>query len=216
MTPWAYVGVQQEAKSATSLVEISVRASPNLARLIRKCAAAEASGTSAHDALLASAGIGAGEIEGLRDQVKHLTEELGQSQEISERLQGDLEKINAAVAQGDEERREQLKNVRAVEEQHRQTVAALEAQITELQETVVRKEIELGRTVSTERLNETATVALRRFKDRLSREEDIKTAALGIAGYERGQVEVALANHNRLMHPAWRNRVALWLLGSSR
>ena len=59
---------RQELKSAISLVDCTVRVSPTLARLIRKCAATETGGASAHDALLASAGVRAGEIEALREQ----------------------------------------------------------------------------------------------------------------------------------------------------
>jgi hypothetical protein len=59
------------------------------------------------------------------------------------------------------------------------------------------------------------------FKDRLSRGEDIKTAALGIAGYQLTQIEAAMAQRDReemralnalLMRPTWRRRVVLWLL----
>src|SRR5438552_17913791 len=60
--------------------------SSTLARLIRKCAVTEAGGASPHDALLASAGIRAGEVEELRDQAKHLAQELRQEQESGVRL----------------------------------------------------------------------------------------------------------------------------------
>jgi hypothetical protein len=59
------------------------------------------------------------------------------------------------------------------------------------------------------------------FKDRLSRGEDLKTAALGTAGYELTEVEAAMAQRDRdemraldalLKRPTWRRRVVLWLL----
>ena len=60
------------------------------------------------------------------------------------------------------------------------------------------------------------------FNDRLSHGEDLKTAALGIAGYELPEIEAAMAQRDRdemrafdalLMRPTWRRRVVLWLLG---
>src|ERR1700686_2935715 len=86
---------------ASSLVECSVRASPTLARLMRKCVALEAGGTSAHNALLASAGFRAGEIEALRAQAKQSAEELEQVLNREARLQLDLGHANAAIAQRD-------------------------------------------------------------------------------------------------------------------
>src|SRR5580692_7689540 len=78
--------VQTRLDPALSLVECSVRASPTLARLMQKCVALEAGGASAHDALLASAGFRAGEIEALRAQAKQWEEELRQAQEREAQL----------------------------------------------------------------------------------------------------------------------------------
>src|SRR5580700_6272351 len=86
---------------ALSLVECGVRVSPTLARLMRKCAMLEAGGTSAHDALLASAGIRAGEIEALCAKAKQLEEELGQAREREAQLQRTLDQSMAAIAQRD-------------------------------------------------------------------------------------------------------------------
>jgi hypothetical protein len=70
-------------------------------------------------------------------------------------------------------------------------------------------------------LDEHTTQAVMTFKDRLSG-EDLKTAALGIAGYELPEIEAAMAQWDRdemraldalLMRPTWRRRVVLWLLG---
>jgi len=47
----------------------------------------EAGGTSAHDALLASAGFQAGDIEAVRDQTKQSEEELKQAREREAQLQ---------------------------------------------------------------------------------------------------------------------------------
>ena len=58
---------------------------------MRKCATLEAGGTSAHDALLASAGFRAGEIEALRTQSKQSEEELEQAQEREVQLQHTLD-----------------------------------------------------------------------------------------------------------------------------
>src|SRR5437868_14884254 len=82
---------QTNFNPALSLVECSVRASPTLARLMRKCAALEAGGTSAHDALLASAGFQAGEIEALRTRAKQSEEDLKQAREREAQLQRALD-----------------------------------------------------------------------------------------------------------------------------
>jgi hypothetical protein len=215
---------RQEQKSATSLVECAVRVSPTLARLIRKCAVTEAGGASPHDALLASAGIRAGEVEELRDQAKYLAEELRQAQESGARLQHTLDVTKAVVAQRDQELialRRQLQNAGQIEKNNRQTAAAVESQIAELQKTIASQQVELSRSVSIDGLDEHTTRAVMTFRDRLSRGEDLKTAALGIAGYELPEIEAAMAQRDRdkraldalLMRPTWRRRVVLWLLG---
>src|SRR5947209_4148135 len=118
---------RQEPKSATSLVECAVRVSPTLARLVRKSAITEAGGASPHDALLASAGIRAGEVEELRDQVKHLAQELKQAQESGARLQHTLDMTKAVVEQRDQEQialRRQVQNAGEIEKENRQRAAA--------------------------------------------------------------------------------------------
>src|SRR5689334_25175438 len=88
---------------ALSLVECSVRVSPTLARLMRKCATLEAGGTSAHDALLASAGFQAGEIEALRTRANQSEEELKQTLEHEAQLQRALDQAKTTIAQRDKE-----------------------------------------------------------------------------------------------------------------
>src|ERR1022692_2190005 len=94
---------QQEARSTISLVDCTVRVSSTLARLIRKCAATEAGGASAHDALLASAGVRAGEIEALRDQKGQCTEDLSRAWEHAAQLQRALDRAKNVIAQHDKE-----------------------------------------------------------------------------------------------------------------
>jgi len=89
---------QTHLDPALSLVECSVRVSPTLARLMRKCATLEAGGSSAHDALLASAGFQAGEIEALRTWAKQSKEELKQARDREARLQRALENRRVAPA----------------------------------------------------------------------------------------------------------------------
>ena len=218
---------RQEPKSATSLVECAVRVSPTLARLIRKCAVTEAEGASPHDALLASGGIRTGEVEKLRDQAKLLAQELRQAQESGARLQHTLDVTKAVVAQRDQEQialQRQLQDAGEIEKNNRQTAAAVERQIAELQRTIVSREVDLSRSISINGLDEHTTRAVMTFKDRLIRGEDLnlKTAALGIAGYELPEIEAAMAQRDRdemraldalLMRPTWRRRVVLWLLG---
>ena len=64
---------------------------------MRKCATLEAGGTSAHDALLASAGFQAGEIEALRARAKQSEEELKQAREREAQLQRAFEQAKTAA-----------------------------------------------------------------------------------------------------------------------
>jgi hypothetical protein len=91
-----------------------------------------------------------------------------------------------------------------------------------LQKTIASQQVDLSRSISINGLDEHTTRAVMTFKDRLSRGEDLKTAALGISGYELPEIEAAMAQRDRdemraldalLMRPTWRRRVVLWLLG---
>src|SRR5438477_1945300 len=134
----------------------------------------------------------------------------------------------AVVAQRDQEQialRRQLQNAGKIEKENRQTAAAVNRRIAELQKTIASHEVDLSRSISINGLDERTTRAVMTFKDRLSRGEDQKTAALGIAGYELLEIEAAVAQRDRdemraldalLMRPTWRRRVVLWLLGGGR
>ena len=87
----------------------------------------------------------------------------------------------AVVAQRDQEQiamRRQLQNAGEIEKEIRQTAAVVERQIAELQKTIASHEVDLIRSISINGLDERTTRAVMTFKDRLSRGEDIKTAAL--------------------------------------
>jgi hypothetical protein len=200
---------QTHLDPALSLVECSVRASPTLARLMRKCATLEAGGTSAHDALLASAGFQAGEIEALRTRAKQSEEELKQAQEREAQLQRALDQAKTTIAQRDKE----LKDIRQVLNKTAET------------EKASRQSIEkLTRTISTDGLSEHALAVLSIFRDRLARGEGIGEAALSTAGYSPPDVEAAIAKQDRhemrafealLARSSWRQRLVLRLLGAT-
>jgi hypothetical protein len=210
--------------TATSLVECAVRVSPNLARLIRKCAVTEAAGASPRNALLASAGLGANEVDELRDRTKLLTQQLEEKRELSERHQRLLDAAEALAAEGDQERiklRQHLSKAAETEEKSRQAAAVLHAQIARLQMTIAGLEDNLCRSISTEGLDERAILALETLKEKLSRGEDTKTATLAMAGFESLKIEDAIAKHDRaeiialdvlLMRPSWRRSIVLRLL----
>jgi hypothetical protein len=91
-----------------------------------------------------------------------------------------------------------------------------------LQKTIASHEVNLSRSISINGLDEHTTRAVMTFNDKLSHGEDLKTAALSIAGYELPEIEAAMAQRDRdemrafdalLMRPTWRRRVVLWLLG---
>ena len=140
-------------------------------------------------------------------------------------MQHTLDVTKAVVAQRDQEQialRRQLQNAGQIEKNNRQTAAAVESQIAELQKTIASQQVDLSRSISINGLDEHTTRAMMTFRDRLSRGEDLKTASLGIAGYELPEIEAAMAQRDRdemraldalLMRPTWRRRVVLWLLG---
>ena len=139
---------------------------------MRKCATLEAGGTSAHDALLASAGFQAGEIEALRTREKQSEEELKQAREREAQLQRAFDQAKTTIAQRDKE----LKDIRQIlnktaetEKGNRQSIEAFNRQITELQ-------LAIKRTISTEGLGEHALAVLSIFRDRLACGEGITEA----------------------------------------
>lgn len=216
---------QAHLDPALSLVECGVRVSPTLARLMRKCAMLEAGGTSAHDALLASAGIRAGEIEALRAQAKQLEEAMEQAREREAQLQRDLDQSMTAIALRDKELkdiRQILKKTAETGKGDRLSVETFGRQVTELQTAIAAYREKLARTISTDGLNEDALATLSKFKDRLACGEGIAEAALGAAGYNRLDLDAALAKQDRhemrafealLARLSWRRRLVLWLLG---
>jgi hypothetical protein len=212
---------------ALSLVECSVRVSPTLARLLRKCATLEAGGTSVHDALLASAGFQAGEIEALRAWAKQSKEELTQAREREAQLQRALDEAKTSIAQRDKE----LKDIRQIlnktaeaEKGSRQSIEALNRQITELELAIAVYNEKLTRTISTDGLGEHALAVLSILRDRLTRGEGIREAALGTVGYSPPDVDAAIAKQDRqemrafealLARSSWRQRLVLRLIGAT-
>jgi septal ring factor EnvC (AmiA/AmiB activator) len=218
---------QTRLDPALSLVECSVRVSATLARLMRKCATLEASGTSAQDALLASAGFQAGEIEALRTRAKQSEEELKLAREREAQLQLALDQAKTTIAQRDKElkaTRQTLNKTAETEKGSRQSIEGFDRQITDLQLAVAAYKEKLTRTISTDGVGEDALAVLSIFRDRLARGEGISEAALGTAGYSPPDVEAAIAKQGRhemrafdalLARSSWRQRLVLWLLGAT-
>jgi DNA repair exonuclease SbcCD ATPase subunit len=187
----------------------------------------EAGGTSAHDALLPSAGFQPGEIEALRTRAKQSEEELKQALEREAQLQRALDQAKTSTAQLDKE----LKDIRQIlnetvktEKDSRQSIEAVNTQITELQLAIAAYEEKLAHTISTDGLGEHALVVLSIFRDRLARGEGITEAALATAGYSLPDVEAAIAKQGRhemrafealLAGSSWRQRLVLRLLGAT-
>ena len=223
---WSRPTKRQELKSAISLVDCTVRVSPTLARLIRKCAATETGGASAHDALLASAGVRAGEIEALREQDGQCAQELSQAREHAAQLQRALDHAQSIIAQHDKElddlRREMIKAAETGKGS-RNSITALKVRVGELQMKVSNHEVHLKDYLATDGLDEAAVMALKALSDGLRRGENIEAMVLSNAGYSLGDIEAAMSKHDRaeirafetlLARPTWRRRVVLWLLRS--
>ena len=187
----------------------------------------EAGGTSAHDALLASAGIRVGEIEALRARAKQSEEELEQTRAREAQLQRGLDQAKTTIAERDKalkDIRQTLNKTAEREKGGRQLIEAFDKQVTELQLAIAAYEEKLARTIPTDGLGEHALAALGIFRDRLARGEGVREAALGTAGYNSLDVEAAMAKQDRhemrafealLARSSWRRRLLLWLLGAT-
>ena len=186
----------------------------------------EAGGISARDALLASAGIRAGEIEALRAQAKQSEEEIEQTRERQAQLQRGLDQAKTTIAERDKE----LKDIRQIlnktaeaEKGGRQLIEAFDRQVTQLQAAIAAYEEKLARTIPADGLGDQALAALGIFRARLARGEGIREAALGTAGYNPLDVEAAMGKQDRdemrafealLARASWRRRLVLWLARS--
>jgi predicted RNase H-like nuclease (RuvC/YqgF family) len=217
---------RQVSKSAISLVDCTVRVSPTLARLIRKCAATEAGGASAHDALLASAGLRAGEIEALREKKGQCEEKLSHAQEHAAQLQRALDHAQDIIAQHHKELddlRREIREAAETDKGSRNSITALTVRVGELQTKVANHEIHLTNSIATDGLDEAAVVALKALRHGLCHGEDLKVMVLRIAGYSFDDIEAAMSKQHHaeirafaalLARPTWRRRVVLWLLRS--
>ena len=100
MTPSRPGKAARSSSSAVALVECSVRVSPTLARLIRKSAEKEVSGTSAKDALLTAAGVQPGEVATLQRELQRASEESGQWREKAAREHFNLNSQRSRLRSG--------------------------------------------------------------------------------------------------------------------
>jgi chromosome segregation ATPase len=195
---------------------------------MRKCATLEAGGASAHDALLASAGFRAGEIEALGARAKQLEAEFGQAQERGAQLQRTLDQSMATISERDKElksTRQLLNATVETQKDGRHSIEALTQQVAELRLAIAAHEEELARRVPTDGLDERALTALSVFRDRLAQGENVREAALGVAGYRSLDVDAAIANRDRqemrafealLSRSSLRRRLVLRLLRDGR
>jgi chromosome segregation ATPase len=147
-----------------------------------------------------------------------------QAQEREAQLQCSLDQATATIAHRDKE----LKAIRQVlnktietQKDGRQSVETLNRHVAELRLAIAAHEEELARTMPIDGLGEHALSALGKFRDRLAQEDDIREAALGIAGYSSQHLDAAMAKQDRyevrafealLARSSWRRRLVLRLL----
>jgi chromosome segregation ATPase len=205
----------RSSSSAIALVECSVRVSPTLARLIRKSAEKEVSGTSAKDALLTAAGVQPGEVATLQRELQQAFEESRQWREKAAREHGQLEQSKIAAAECDNERavlrgdlRKATDSLKGAQEQ----ILTFEARIAELTTTLESRNEQLAYSLSLSGLGDCAAAATKALRDRLAK-ADIQFA---------GDVEAMIANLDRpemrtlskmLTRRAWRVHVIRRFLG---
>jgi chromosome segregation ATPase len=210
--PTGYIG------SAVTLVECSVKVSSTLARLIRKSAEKEASGTSAPDALLSAAGIQPGEVGALKKKLELVSEEAHRGREKAAREHHQLQQTKADVAKLDHERtvlRSELRASNDALKQAQQQILRFEAKIAELNAALQSRDKQLASSLSVCGLADHGVAAVRTLRDRLVQDE------IRSADDTAGDVEALIANLDRpelhilssmLSHPTWRIRIIRWLL----
>ena len=208
----------RSSSSAVALVECSVRVSPTLARLIRKSAEKEVSGTSAKDALLTAAGVQPGEVATLQRELQQASEESKRWREEAAREHGQLEQSKIATAERDNERAvllDDLSKATASFKGAQQKILTLEARIVELSTILESRNKQLAYSLSLSGLSDCAAAAVKELRDRLAR-GDIQFAVDAA-----GDVEAMIANLDRpemrtlsemLTRRAWRVHVIRWLL----
>jgi chromosome segregation ATPase len=197
-----------------TLVECSVKVSSTLARLIRKSAEKEASGTSASDALLSAVGIKPGEVAALRKRLGVVSEEADRGREKATHEHNQLQQAKAELAKLDHDRtvlRSELRASNDALKQAQQQILGFQAKIAELNATLQSRDKQLTSSLSVYGLADRAVGAVRTFRDRLMRDE-MRSA---------GDIEALIANLDRpelltlssmLSHPTWRMQIIRWLL----
>jgi predicted nucleic acid-binding Zn-ribbon protein len=193
--------------------------SPTLARLIRKSAEKEVSGTSAKDALLTAAGVQPGEVATLQRELQQVSEESRQWREKAAREHGQLEQSKIAAAKWDNERAVLRGDLRQATDslkgaQHQ--ILTVEARIAELTTTLESRNKQLAYSLSLSGLGDCAAAAVKALRDRLAK-GDIQSS-----GDTAGDVEAMIANLDRpemrtlskmLTRRAWRVHVIRRFLG---
>jgi DNA repair exonuclease SbcCD ATPase subunit len=203
------------SSSAVALVECSIRVSPGLARLIRKSAEKEASGTSAVDALLTTAGIQAGEITSLRKELEQSAKEAMEWREQAAREHVQLEHAEAAVDERDKTFHRDLRKATDSFNEAKQLIHMLEARIAELSAALQSRDKQLDYSVSLFGLSEGAAAAMKALRARLVQDKLRPTSDTSdeaqdmIANFDRPE----LRNLNKMLRrPGWRLHAIRWLL----
>jgi chromosome segregation ATPase len=201
-----------------TLVECTVKVSSTLARLIRKSAEKEASGTSAPDALLGAVGIKQGEVAALRKRLDIVSEEARREREKAVNGYHQFQQAKAEVAKLDHQQtaiRSELRASNDALKQAQQHILGFEAKIAELNAALQSRDKQLASSLSVCGLADRAVGAVRTLRDRLARDEirsanDTARDVEGlIANLDRPELHIL---SNMLSHPTWRVRIIRWLL----
>lgn len=169
---------------AITLVECSVKVSPTLARLIRKCAEKEAGGAAPGESLLAAAGVLPDELAELRRNAELASVEIrdlralsAQGQQHLDQSKNDLVQRDDAIALLRAELRRAADDLQDEQRRRRDLTAALED-----------REGRLARSLSTDGLDPTATEALAAMRDRLAERESAAGMPAAIANLGRPEI----------------------------
>jgi hypothetical protein len=199
-----------------ALVECSVRVSPTLARLIRKCAEKEASGVPAKDALLGAADIQLGELTTLRSEIERISREADEWRAEIARERVQLERSMAIVGQRDKEiavLRGDLRKANNTSNEARLKIEDAARRVAEITAVLEDKEAQLTQSLSLLGLDDGARTAVTTLRDRVT-QGDVRflcasEAEAMMANLDRPEMRTL---NNLLTHPGWRLPIVRWLL----
>lgn len=198
--------------TTVALVKCTVSVSATLARLIAKSAAKESTGLAPVDALLAAAGLQAGELSALRTEVSRLSDDADRLRQQADTEHDQRARSSASAMRLQQELYAMATRLGAAEQQ----VQSLSKRNTELERALDMADARLAESLCVAGLDADHRAVLATIRDALKQGRtrfDIPAAELTalIANLPRPEMR---ALNDPMADRGWRLRIARWLLGA--